>query len=82
MRLRFAMLVAATLSAFAGSGCDFDWEKPGLGAPPPERFRAAAPRSAPPLRDARDFAALFRSRELTGLVDQALENRPTLAITI
>lgn len=73
MRVRLPMLVAATLSAFAGSGCNLDWEKPEIGAPPPEKFRAAKPRSAPPLRGGRDFAALFRSRELTGLVEQALD---------
>lgn len=73
MRLRLPMLVVATLSAFAGSGCNFDWEKPDLSAPPPAQFRAAKPRFAPPLRGGRDFAALFRSKELTGLVEQALD---------
>ena len=73
MRVRLPTLVSATLCAFAVSGCNLDWEKPELNAPTPEKFRAAKPRSAPPLRGARDFAELFRSKELTGLVEQALD---------
>lgn len=56
-----AVASGAALSALLGlGGCNLEWEKPDPASPPPERFRAAAPRSAPPLRDARNFAALFR----------------------
>lgn len=59
-------------SALCVGGCDLDWRKPDLGSPPPERFLAATPRATPPLRGAREFAALFRSKELTELLEQAL----------
>lgn len=53
-----------------------------MSVPPPERFRAAAPKSAPPIAQARDFAAKFGSRELTGLVEQALDENLDLAVAI
>lgn len=82
MRLRLPFLLVATLSAFAGSGCNPDWDKPDIATPPPERFRAAAPRSAPPIRGARDFAAKFRSSELTGLVEEALEKNLDISAAV
>lgn len=82
MRLRLPALAAAVLSAFAGSGCNLDWEKPDLASPPPERFRAAAPRSAPALRGARDFAGRFRSTELTGLVEEALQKNLDISAAV
>lgn len=68
----FVMGITA-ISILGVSGCNLDWQKPELSAPPPEKFRAAPPRSASPIRGAREFAALFRSKELTGLVEQALD---------
>lgn len=63
-------------------GCNLDWEKPDLGAPPPERFRAGDPRSAPPLRGARDFSARFHSKELTALVEEAVNQNLDIAAAV
>lgn len=72
----------AALAAFALGGCDLDWKAPDMSVPPPERFRAAAPKSAPPIPEARDFAARFGSKELTGLVEQALDENLDLAVAM
>ncbi|CAN3992972.1 hypothetical protein MCBRY_003798 [Methylocystis bryophila] len=50
--------------------------------PPPERFREAKPRSAPPIGAAHDFSARFGSRELVTLVDRALENNNDIAAAV
>ncbi|BDV37541.1 RND transporter [Methylocystis bryophila] len=64
------------------AGCNLDWEKPDLSMPPPERFREAKPRSAPPIGAAHDFSARFGSRELVTLVDRALENNNDIAAAV
>lgn len=69
---RICAIAVSAISLLGASGCNLNWEKPDLAAPPPERFRAASPASAPPLRGAHEFATLFRSKQLTGLVEQAL----------
>ncbi len=75
-----------SLAAFAQlatlGGCDLDWQKPDVSAPPPPRFREAKPASAPSLGSARDFTARFGSRELSGVVDQALENNYDIAAAV
>ncbi|MFY9628543.1 MAG: efflux transporter outer membrane subunit [Methylocystis sp.] len=63
-------------------GCDLDWEKPEVSTPAPERFRAAKPAAAPGIGSAHDFAARFGSRELTSVVDQALENNYDIAAAV
>jgi multidrug efflux system outer membrane protein len=60
-------------------GCNLDWEKPDPSTPPPDRFRTVRPRSASPLRGARDFAARFGSKELTELVQEALDKNLDVA---
>ncbi len=72
-----ALALLATLG-----GCDLDWQKPDVSAPPPPRFREAKPASAPSLGSARDFTARFGSRELSGVVDQALENNYDIAAAV
>ena len=78
-RLLKRMIPLAALCAAAGSGCNLDWEKPDASLPPPERFREATPKSAAPIAGARDFAAKFGSPELTGFVEQALEQNLDIA---
>jgi multidrug efflux system outer membrane protein len=63
---------AITLAAGLLSGCTLDWNKPDMTVDTPSAFRAAAPRPAPPLGGALDFAAKFGSKELTALVGEAL----------
>lgn len=70
------------LLMIGAGGCDLDWEKPDLGASPPERFRESDPRSASPLRGARDFSARFRSKELAALVEEALNQNLDIAAAV
>jgi hypothetical protein len=53
-----ASFAALALLATLG-GCDLDWAKPDVSAPPPARFREAKPASAPSLGSAREFTAKF-----------------------
>jgi multidrug efflux system outer membrane protein len=64
---------AATVFFSAGlGGCTLDWDKPDVTVETPPAFRAAKPRPAPPIGGALDFAAKFGSKELTGLIGEAL----------
>ncbi|WP_292531056.1 efflux transporter outer membrane subunit [Methylocystis sp.] len=74
--------LAAALLAAALAGCDLEWNKPDLSAPPPARFLEAKPHPAPPISGARDFAGKFGSKELTGLVERALDDNLDLAAAI
>jgi len=65
-------MVSALFSATGLSAC-LEWDKPEVMVETPPAFRATKPRSAPPIAGARDFAAQFSSRELTALVEHALE---------
>lgn len=69
---RAARAAAVGAASLALLGCDLEWEKPDLATPPPERLRETTPRSAEPIPAGRDFVAKFGSRELTGLVEEAL----------
>ena len=73
----FALALLAPLA-----GCDLDWQKPEASAPPPPRFREAKPASAPSIGSARDFTAKFGSKELSSIVDQALENNYDIAAAV
>lgn len=68
--------------ALALTGCDLAWERPDLSAPPPERFRAAPPKSAPSLHSAHDFVERFGSKELTRIVDEALADNNDIAAAV
>ncbi|MGJ0425426.1 efflux transporter outer membrane subunit [Methylocystis sp.] len=78
---RPALAAAATLAA-ALAGCDLEWDKPDLSAPPPARFREAKPQPQPPISGGRDFAVKFGSKELTQLVERALDDNLDLAAAI
>lgn len=72
--------IASILVATAGlSSCNLEWEKPDPSTPPPERFREADPKSAKPIAAGPAFAVKFGSKELTSLVETALQDN--LAIT-
>lgn len=74
------MICASIVVTTAGlSGCNLEWEKPDLSAPPPERFTEAKPKSAKPIAAGSGFASKFGSRELSGLVETAMLDN--LAIT-
>ncbi len=72
----------AAVGAAGLSSCNLDWEKPDPSLPPPERFREAKPRSAPPIGAAHDFSTRFGSRELVAFVDRALENNNDIAAAV
>ncbi len=74
-------LAAATLAA-ALAGCDLEWDKPKLSAPPPARFVEAKPHPAPSISGGRDFAVKFGSKELTQLVERALDDNLDIAAAI
>ena len=74
--------LAAAMVAAALSGCDLEWDKPNLSAPPPESFVEARPHPAPPISGGRDFAVKFGSKELTQLVERALDDNLDLAAAI
>jgi len=74
-------LAAATL-ATALAGCDLEWDKPNLSAPPPARFIEAKPQPKPPISGGRDFAVKFGSKELTQLVERALDDNLDIAAAI
>jgi len=78
---RPALAAAATLAA-ALAGCDLEWDKPDLSAPPPARFKEAKPQPEPPISGGRGFAAKFGSRELIELVERALDDNLDLAAAI
>lgn len=63
-------------------GCDLTWEKPDLATPPPERFRAAAPRSASSFHSAHEFVERFGSHELTRVIDEALVGNNDIAAAV
>ncbi|MGJ0396360.1 MAG: efflux transporter outer membrane subunit [Methylocystis sp.] len=75
-------LAAAIFAAAALGGCDLEWDKPKLSAPPPARFIEAKPQPKPPISGGRDFAVKFGSRELTQLVERALDDNLDIAAAI
>ncbi|MGD9540039.1 MAG: efflux transporter outer membrane subunit [Methylocystis sp.] len=74
-------LAAATFAA-ALAGCDLEWDKPNLSAPPPARLVDAKPHRAPPISGGRVYAVNFGSKELTQLVERALDDNLDLAAAI
>lgn len=64
------------------AGCDLKWDKPDLSAPPPARFKEAKPQPQPPISGGRDFAAKFGSKELTSVIERALDDNLDLAAAI
>jgi multidrug efflux system outer membrane protein len=74
-----ASIVAATTGL---SSCNLDWERPDLSTPPPERFSEAKPKSAKPIPAGPGFAAKLGSKELTGLVEVALQDNLAIAAAV
>ncbi|ARN80786.1 efflux transporter outer membrane subunit [Methylocystis bryophila] len=72
----------ALCAMLALAGCDLEWEKPDLATPLPERFRAAAPTSAPSFHSAHEFAGRFGSAELTRVIDEALAGNNDIAAAV
>lgn len=75
-------LAAVLLAAASLCGCVLDWEKPDATVETPAAFRAAKPKSAPPIPSARDWAAKFGSSELTGIVERALDQNLDIAAAV
>lgn len=73
---------AAVVAATALSGCVLDWEKPGASVEVPEAFRAAKPEPAEPAPSGAQWAAQFRSPELTRIVEEALEQNLDIAAAV
>jgi outer membrane protein, multidrug efflux system len=59
-----------------------DWEVPDATVETPAAFRAARPKSAPPIPSGSDWAAEFRSAELTHIVEQALAQNLDIAAAV
>jgi NodT family efflux transporter outer membrane factor (OMF) lipoprotein len=76
-----SILVVLSSSIWLG-GCNLEWAKPEVSLPPPERFRASKPKSAAPIPTATGFVPKFGSKELSGLVDEALENNLDIAAAV
>ena len=76
------MAALAACGAAGLAGCNLDWEKPDPSLPPPEAFREAKPRSAPPIGAAHEFSTRFGSRELVDFVDRALDNNNDIAAAV
>lgn len=64
------------------AGCNLDWEKPDLATPPPETFREAKAASSKPIARGPDFAAKFKSQELTRLVQDAVGDNLDIAAAV
>lgn len=77
-RRRRRVMGACVLAMVIG-GCNLDWEKPDLSTPLPEKFREGKAVSASPIAAGRDFVIKFGSKELAGLVDQALMDNLDIA---
>ncbi len=82
VRARRCASLMALCATLALAGCDLDWQKPDPAIPPPERFRAAKSKSAPTFHSAREFVERFRSRELTRVIDEALEGNNDIAAAV
>jgi len=78
---RMRSLTVALAACVTGGlgGCNLEWEKPELGMTPPQQFREVKPKSASPIASGRDFATKFGSKELTSLVEQAIDQNLDIA---
>lgn len=79
MKRRYWIHASIVVAATRLASCNLEWEKPDLSAPPPERFTEAKPQSAKPIVAGPHFASKLGSKELTGLIEVALQDN--LAIT-
>ena len=79
IRLRELASASIVIASTGLSGCNLTWDKPDPSLPPPERFREAKPKSTTPIPAGGGFAAKFGSKELTGLVERALDGNLAIA---
>jgi multidrug efflux system outer membrane protein len=77
-----SFMASALFSAASLSACTLDWEKPEVMVETPPAFRAAKPKAASPIAGARGFAAQFGSKELTALVERALEQNLDISAAV
>ena len=80
--LRPIASAAVLFAATCAGGCVLDWEVPDATVETPAAFRAARPKSAPPIPSGSDWAAEFRSPELTHIVEQALAQNLDIAAAV
>ena len=77
--LRLIVFTAALFATACIGGCTLDWEAPDATVETPAAFRAAKPQPAPPIPSGSNWAAEFRSPELTRIVAQALAQNLDIA---
>lgn len=75
--LAFSLFVAACVG-----GCGLDWDPPDATVQTPDAFRAAKPKSAPPIPSGSYWAAEFGSPELTRIVELALAQNLDIAAAV
>jgi NodT family efflux transporter outer membrane factor (OMF) lipoprotein len=80
--LRLIAFTAVLFLAACVGGCMLDWEVPDATVETPAAFRAARPKSAPPIPSGSDWAAEFRSAELIHIVEQALAQNLDIAAAV
>lgn len=77
---RAGCALVALLAGAGLSGCDLSWERPTFEVPVAETYRARKAPDAPPVSDR--WADAFGSRELSDLVDQALNDNLDIAAAV
>ncbi len=77
----FALAAGLFAAAFVG-GCVLDWDVPDATVETPAAFRAGRPKSAPPIPSGSNWAAEFRSPELTNIVELALAKNLDIAAAV
>lgn len=80
--LRNIAFTAVFFAAACVGGCVLDWKVPDATVETPAAFRAARPKSAPPIPSGSDWAAEFRSQELTHIVELALTQNLDIAAAV
>jgi len=82
VQIRRCAGLIASCATLALAGCDLTWEKPDPSTPPPPRFRAVAPKSAPSFHSAQGFVERFGSPELMRVIAEALEGNNDIAAAV
>jgi outer membrane protein, multidrug efflux system len=80
--LRLIAFAAVLFASTCVGGCVLDWEVPDATVETPAAFRAARPKSAPPIPSGSDWAAELRSPELTHIVEEALAQNLDIAAAV
>ena len=80
--LRLLYLAVSLVAAACVGGCGLDWDPPDATVQTPDAFRAAKPKSAPPIPYGSYWAAEFGSTELTHIVALALTQNLDIAAAV